>query len=81
VCSIEYTTGPAPQHKATTVEKIDHVQRRGRLTYLLAGDVREVDGWFWLSKNGKTITCRKYRGRRVWTIRRLDVIYFEEIVR
>jgi len=47
-------------------------ETRGTLHYLVGLDERQQDGWFMLGHDGRSISCRKVRGRNRWDIANVE---------
>jgi hypothetical protein len=61
-----------------STRRLNDVERRGILTYLVGADVIRMEGWFTLSHDGESVWGRPLRGRTSNPLcPLLDVIYFE----
>lgn len=49
-------------------------ETRGTLYYLVGIEQREQDGWFMVSRDGRSISCRKVRGRNRWHIANVESV-------
>ncbi len=62
----------------TSVDRINDIERRGTLTYLVGTETKVVTGWFERSMDGVHIAYRPVHGRfREQLCRAADVLYFE----
>jgi hypothetical protein len=73
--------GLEASRNAGTPRTLDHVERRGWLTYTAPDgiEVLRVEGWWSLSLDGRSVVARKLGGRNRWQFcSAADVLTFEE---
>lgn len=58
----------------TAAGLVNYRETRGTLYYLVGTEQRQQDGWFTVSHDGRSISCRKVRGRNRWRIANADSV-------